>query len=230
MQDSNKIIIALDFTEANQARMLLKQLTPELCRVKIGKALFTTAGPSFLRECIDLGFDVFLDLKYHDIPNTVAQACEAAAKLGVWMVNVHAFGGLQMLKAARHAIDSCAHKPLLIGVTVLTSMDNASLNEIGVQTNTEQTVLSLAKLARQASLDGLVCSAQETAMLREQFGPDWCLVTPGIRPAGESDDQKRVMTPPDAIKAGSSYLVIGRPITKAANPLEALTNIHLSIN
>jgi orotidine-5'-phosphate decarboxylase len=226
------IIVVLDYPNADSAWVLIDQLTPELCRLKVGKELFVAAGPDFVRQLVIKGFDVFLDLKFHDIPNTVAKACVAAANLGVWMINVHCSGGLKMMQAARHAIDQLdGHKPLLIGVTVLTSMSDSDLSECGINHSAEQQVLHLAKLAHQAGLDGVVCSANEAEALRAKFGKEFCLVTPGIRPVNHAtkDDQQRIMTPKAALAVGSDYLVIGRPITQAASPLEALKTIIQSI-
>ncbi len=225
-----KIIVALDYADAPSALALAKQLDPKLCKLKIGKELFTAAGPQLVEQLVALGFPVFLDLKFHDIPNTVAKACEAASKLGLWMLNVHASGGSKMMEAAREGVARSGHSPLLIAVTVLTSMDQAGLQQLGVNTPIEQHVLYLATLAQQSGLDGVVCSAQEAPLLRQNLGSEFCLVTPGIRPADASlDDQSRVVTPPQALAMGSSYLVIGRPITKASDPLAALTLIHQSI-
>ncbi|WP_435628334.1 orotidine-5'-phosphate decarboxylase [Candidatus Ferrigenium straubiae] len=225
-----KIIIALDYPAAAPALALAERLQPALCRLKIGKELFTAAGPALLDQLMKRGFEIFLDLKFHDIPNTTAQACKAAAALGVWMVNVHALGGRKMLEAAREAVDSSAHRPKLIAVTMLTSMAQEDLTGIGISATPAEMVLRLAVLARDSGLDGVVCSAQEAALLRKQCGKDFCLVTPGIRPAQASlDDQSRVMTPLAALQAGSSYLVIGRPITKAADPLQALLDINKEI-
>ena len=218
-----KIVVALDFAEAKQALAFVDRIDPTLCRVKIGKELFTAEGPRFVEELVKRDFGVFLDLKFHDIPNTVAKACEAAARLGVWMLNVHASGGRAMMEAARNAIDKSSQQPLLIAVTVLTSMDQAALNEIGISGNLQDQVLRLALLTEQAGLDGVVCSAQEATLLRQHVKQDFCLVTPGIRPAAASkDDQSRIVTPADALQQGSSYLVIGRPITQAVDPLKAL--------
>lgn len=217
--DPRRIVVALDFSTADEARTLLKHLDPLHCRVKIGKELFTSAGPEFVKEVIGMGFDVFLDLKFHDIPNTVAKAVSAAAALGVWMVNVHASGGCEMMRAARVAVENSSHKPLLIAVTVLTSLSQADLAELGIAITPAQQVLRLATLAKQSGMDGVVCSAAETAMLRAHLGDAFCLVTPGIRTEGDNaNDQKRIVTPVDAIHAGSHYLVIGRPITQAADP------------
>tara|TARA_R110002167_G_scaffold4255_7_gene19978 strand:+ start:1145 stop:1873 length:729 start_codon:yes stop_codon:yes gene_type:complete len=224
--DTKRIIVALDFPDVPTARQLVAQLDPSLCRVKIGKELFTRCGPSFVEELVSQGFDVFLDLKYHDIPNTVAKAVTAAAQLGVWMVDVHASGGRAMMTAAREAVEASAHKPLLIAVTVLTSMAQSDLLEVGVNGTPEEQVLKLARLSQDCGMDGVVCSAAETSILASQLGKDFVLVTPGIRPAGDAaNDQKRIVTPVDAIAAGSHYLVIGRPISQAANPGEKLKTI-----
>lgn len=221
-----KIIVALDYPEAKSAMALVSRLQPSLCRLKIGKELFTAAGPAVVEQCMQQGFEVFLDLKFHDIPNTAAQACKAAASLGVWMVNVHALGGRKMMEAARVAIASSTCPPKLIAVTVLTSMAQEDLAGIGIAATPADMVLRLATLARDSGLDGVVCSAQEAALLRKHCGNSFCLVTPGIRPAdATADDQSRIMTPAAALKNGASYLVIGRPITKAADPLLALQNI-----
>ena len=225
-----KIIVALDFPGAVPALALAHRLSPELCRLKVGKELFTATGPSLLERLMKSGFEIFLDLKFHDIPNTTAQACKAAAALGVWMINVHALGGRKMLEAAQVAVSSCAKPPKLIAVTLLTSMNQEDINDIGLDTTPEQMVLRLARLAQESGLDGVVCSAMETEILRRQLGKKFCLVTPGIRPHEASlDDQSRVMTPEAALRAGSSYLVIGRPITKAADPLQALLDINQQI-
>lgn len=225
-----KIIVALDYADAASALGLARQLDPALCRLKVGKELFTAAGPQLVEELVKRSFGVFLDLKFHDIPNTVAKACEAASKLGVWMLNVHASGGSQMMQAAREGVARSGHSPLLIAVTVLTSMNQEGLSELGINTPVEQHVLRLATLTQQAGLDGVVCSAQEAPVLRRALGNDFCLVTPGIRPADAAlDDQSRVVTPADALALGSNYLVIGRPITKAADPLAALHQIRDSI-
>jgi orotidine-5'-phosphate decarboxylase len=237
--NSNKIIVALDFPDATPALALVERLDPALCRLKVGKELFTVAGPELVRTLVARGFEVFLDLKFHDIPNTVAAACRAAAGLGVWMMNVHAAGGRRMLVAAREALAGLPppgqggtkpQRPLLIAVTVLTSMSAEELSEVGVQDAPADQVLRLARLTRDCGLDGVVCSAQEAALLRAELGPGFRLVTPGIRPAGaEAGDQRRVMTPAEALRAGASDLVIGRPITGAADPLAALKAIQSDI-
>jgi len=225
-----RIIVALDFAAATPALTLAERLDPAACRLKVGKELFTVAGPAVLEKLMRLGFELFLDLKFHDIPNTTAQACKAAAGLGVWMVNVHALGGRKMLQAAAAAIANTSKPPKLIAVTLLTSMASEDLTDIGIDESPARTVLRLAMLARESGLDGVVCSAQEASLLRENLGKTFCLVTPGIRPAQASvDDQSRVMTPQAALQAGSSYLVIGRPITQAPDPLQALRNINLEI-
>jgi orotidine-5'-phosphate decarboxylase len=228
--NSTKIIVALDFADAASALALVSRLDPALCRLKVGKELFTVAGPELVRELVAHGFEVFLDLKFHDIPNTVAAACRAAAGLGVWMLNVHAAGGRRMMDAARETLADLPHPPLLIAVTVLTSMSADDLNEVGVAGAPADQVLRLARLTQDCKLDGVVCSAQEAAMLRANLGTDFRLVTPGIRPAGaDATDQRRVMTPVEALKAGATDLVIGRPITGAIDPLVALQQIRTDI-
>ena len=225
-----KIIVALDYPDKAPALKLLDQLDPESCRVKIGKELFTRAGPALVEEVVKRDFDVFLDLKFHDIPNTVAKACAAAAELGVWMVNVHALGGLKMMEAAKEAVENAAHKPHLIAVTILTSHSQSDLDAIGLPGSPEENVLRLVDLANRARMDGVVCSPMEVSQIRNRIGNDFLLVTPGVRPIGANKgDQVRVMTPQDALKAGSSYLVIGRPITAADNPKEALLTIQKDI-
>lgn len=230
MKNDPKIIVALDYADGQSAMDLVNQLTPELCRLKVGKELFTSAGPAFIENIQEKGFEVFLDLKFHDIPNTVAKACEAAAKLGVWMVNVHALGGRKMMQSARQALEAFAKPPKLIAVTILTSMDEQDLKEVGLRGSAEDNVVSLAKLAEQCGLDGVVCSPKEVAQLRQKLGTDFWLITPGVRPQGSAqDDQKRTMTPKEALRSGANYLVVGRPITKAENPLEALKGICTEI-
>lgn len=229
MKITKPVIVALDFPDGQAALSLADKLDPSLCRVKVGKELFTRTGPELVRKLIENGFDVFLDLKYHDIPNTVAGAVKAAADLGVWMVNVHAGGGRAMMEAARRAIPE--NGPLLIGVTVLTSMGAEDLQEVNVLLSPDQQVMTLAKLAMDCDLDGVVCSARETPVLRDALGNDFALVTPGIRPAGDSaDDQKRIMTPAEAMESGSHYLVIGRPVTQAKEPTAKLRAIMDEIN
>ncbi|MDD5181132.1 MAG: orotidine-5'-phosphate decarboxylase [Gallionellaceae bacterium] len=221
-----KIIVALDYPNAQPALDLVARLEPSLCRLKVGKELFTAAGPQLVEQFMQRGFEIFLDLKFHDIPNTAAQACKAAAALGVWMVNVHALGGRKMMEAASEAVAQAARPPKLIAVTVLTSMAQEDLYELGIAGTPADMVLRLATLARDSGLDGVVCSAQEAALLRQHCGSAFCLVTPGIRPAdAAADDQSRIMTPRAALESGASYLVIGRPITQAADPLQALQGI-----
>jgi orotidine-5'-phosphate decarboxylase len=226
MNNSPRVIVALDHSTADEALALVTTLGDAPYAVKVGKELFTREGPSIVRTLVARGRPVFLDLKYHDIPNTVAGACRAAADLGVWMVNVHASGGPAMLRAARDAVAGCAHRPLLIAVTVLTSLDAAELAAVGIKDNPEQQVLRLTRLARDCGLDGVVCSPQEIASVKDECGAGFLTVTPGIRPAEASlDDQQRVATPASAVGAGGDYLVVGRPITRAQNPRAALAAI-----
>lgn len=226
-----KVIVALDYADAASALDLVSKLDPAACRLKVGKELFTASGPQLVEKLVERGFGVFLDLKFHDIPNTVGKACEAAAKLGVWMLNVHASGGPAMMRAAREGVERSGHTPLLIAVTVLTSMDQPTLHQIGVPGELKNQVLNLAGLTHQTGLNGVVCSAMEAPELRLVLGPDFLLVTPGIRPSNSAlDDQSRVMTPTLALKAGANYLVIGRPITQARDPLAALHAINQEIS
>ncbi|MDX1250949.1 MAG: orotidine-5'-phosphate decarboxylase [Gammaproteobacteria bacterium] len=226
-----RIVVALDYADAAEALELVEELDPGYCRLKVGKELFTRGGPALVERLVNDDFDVFLDLKFHDIPNTVAQACAAAADLGVWMVNVHALGGRRMMEAACDAVERAAYRPLLIGVTILTSMDENDVREIGLPGTPRDNVLRLAALAQQSGLDGVVCSSQEVLDLRQAMGEPFGLVTPGIRPRGaQADDQKRIMTPYDAIRNGSDYLVIGRPITMADDPMRALLEIQAEID
>ncbi|MGS0535593.1 orotidine-5'-phosphate decarboxylase [Pseudoalteromonas sp. SaAl2] len=231
LEQSKKVLIALDYDDQQTALNFVKQLSPDSCRLKVGKEMFTYFGPTFVKELIDLGFDVFLDLKFHDIPNTVAKAVTAAAKMGVWMVNVHASGGVEMMTKAKQVLEQFGDKaPLLIAVTVLTSMDETELKRLGVEKTPAEQVIYLAKLAKESGLDGVVCSAQEAKKLKAELGEDFKLVTPGIRPAGsDAGDQKRIMTPKQAIDDGSDYLVVGRPITQAADPVAVLKEINDSL-
>ncbi len=223
----SRIIVALDYPEAAPALALAERLDPTLCGLKVGKELFVAAGPQLVQGLVHRGYRVFLDLKFHDIPNTVAQACKAAARLGVWMLNVHASGGLTMMRAAREALEALNSRPRLIAVTVLTSLGRQDLAQIGLDIAPEEQVLRLARLTRAAGLDGVVCSAREAGILRRELGQDFLLVTPGIRPAGISaDDQQRVLTPIQALHAGADYLVVGRPITRAPDPVAALQSLH----
>jgi len=222
-----RIIVALDFPNQAQALELVERLDPQRCRLKVGKELFTRLGPVFVERLHGLGFEVFLDLKFHDIPNTVAAACEAAADLGVWMVNLHASGGRRMMEVARERLATRSVSPLLIAVTVLTSLDGGDLDAIGCPGSPQERVLRLARLAQESGLDGIVCSPREVSDVRLALGAGFKLVTPGVRPAGAAiGDQKRVMTPAEAVTAGADYLVIGRPITAVADPLQALKGIE----
>jgi len=226
----SRIIVALDFPEAESALALVKRISPERCKLKIGKELFTAAGPSLVETLVERGFGVFLDLKFHDIPTTVARACSAAARLGVWMINIHALGGGAMIVAARDALGAEANRPLLIAVTILTSMAEDDLTEIGIAASPGEAASRLAGLARKNGADGVVCSAHEAASIRAQFGDEFLRVTPGIRLLeNDNDDQKRVMTPSLAIRNGASYLVIGRPVTRAGDPAAILERIETEL-
>jgi len=226
------IVVAMDFDNSADCIRLAKQLNPNYCRLKVGKELFTAAGPALVESLRELGFEIFLDLKFHDIPNTVAKAIKATMNLDIWMVNVHASGGLKMLEAAKEAVESTAsNTPLLIAVTVLTSMSAEDLLGVGIQKTPQEQVIHLASLAEAARLDGVVCSALEAPVLKSSFGENFVCVTPGIRPEGSStDDQQRIMTPAKALANGSDYLVIGRPITQAASPAQACETIFQSLN
>lgn len=228
---TNKIIVALDYEKEADALALVDQIDPSLCRLKVGKEMFTTLGINFVKQLHARNFDVFLDLKYHDIPNTVARAVRSAADLGVWMVDLHASGGLRMMEDAKKILEPYGKDaPLLIAVTVLTSMEDLDLLQIGINASPMEQVLRLAHLTQRAGLDGVVCSPQEVEILRNACGPDFKLVTPGIRPIGSDfGDQRRVMTPAAAIRSGSDYLVIGRPITQADNPADVLRSINAAI-
>jgi orotidine-5'-phosphate decarboxylase len=228
--DSSKVIVALDYDNQHDALALVEKLDPTQCRLKVGKELFTIAGPAVVQRLVSRGFDVFLDLKFHDIPNTVAKAVGAAADLGVWMANVHTSGGSRMMGAAKQLLEEKGSNMLLIGVTVLTSMEDTDLAEIGIQRSASDQVLHLAQLAKDSGLDGVVCSAQEAPRLKAALGQDFRLVTPGIRLDGNAaDDQRRIVTPADAVAMGSDYLVIGRPITQSIEPLKTLLDINQSI-
>ena len=228
---THKVIVALDYANLADAKSLVSKLNPDYCHLKVGKELFTSTGPAFIDYLHSKHFKVFLDLKFHDIPTTVKKACEAASQLGVWMINVHASGGSSMLEAALEGINKSNQPPLLIAVTVLTSMNQKILEEIGVTTTLENQVLRLAKLAETSGLNGIVCSAKDLKFLKNQLHKSFLYVTPGIRMTGDaSNDQVRTLTPIEAIKAGSSHLVIGRPITQSTNPSETLEKIYLEIN
>jgi orotidine-5'-phosphate decarboxylase len=232
MPDSNsRIIVALDYADQKQALNFIARTSPELCKLKVGKELFTRYGPRFVESLVAKGFDVFLDLKYHDIPNTVRQAVYAAGQLGIWMVDVHALGGVSMLEAAREGIEMIGvNRPYLIAVSLLTSMSKTDLQQLGIEQEPQAFVERLARLAIDSGLDGLVCSAREAKGLRAILGDAPLLVTPGIRPEGSAgDDQQRIATPHRAIADGASYLVIGRPVTQHPDPSEALRSISASL-
>ena len=224
---ASPILVALDYHDINSALRFVDQIDPGSCRLKVGKEMFTLFGPSLVKDLQQRGFDIFLDLKFHDIPNTTAHAVAAAADLGVWMVNVHASGGARMMNAAREALVPFGKDaPLLIAVTVLTSMDADDLKGLGITLSPAEQAEKLAKLTRECGLDGVVCSAHEAARFRQVIGSDFALVTPGIRPAGsDAGDQRRIMTPEQAKQAGVDYMVIGRPITQSANPAATLQSI-----
>ncbi len=225
---SSPIIIPLD-TSYEQSISLARSFTPDLCRLKVGNQLFTSSGPRVINELCALGYEVFLDLKFHDIPNTVFEAVKSVADLGVWMTNIHISGGSNMLDSAKRALDPYKNPPLLIGVTMLTSLSHEDVKELGIN-DLSTNIINLAKLAKDHDLDGVVCSAQEVSEIKRLFGNDFITVTPGIRPVSTEDDQTRVSTPQEAIKNGSDYLVIGRPITASKNPLESLEKILRDIN
>ncbi|MEI8595964.1 orotidine-5'-phosphate decarboxylase [Photobacterium sp. Hal280] len=226
-----KVIVALDYPTQDAALAFVDRIEPGSCRLKVGKEMFTLFGPDFVRQLHDKGHSVFLDLKFHDIPNTCSRAVKAAAELGVWMVNVHASGGERMMSASREILEPYGKdRPLLIAVTVLTSMEAQDLAGVGISCSPEQHVLNLATLTKNSGLDGVVCSAHEASLLKANLGAEFKLVTPGIRPAGSAaGDQRRVMTPAEAVKAGSDYLVIGRPITQADDPAAVLAEINRSL-
>lgn len=227
-----RIIVALDFPSPGAALDLATALNPEACRLKVGKELFVRGGSSLVKRLVNAGFDVFLDLKFHDIPHTVANACQAAAEMGVWMMTVHALGGREMMTVARQAVENTiGRRPLVVAVTLLTSLDTTDLREIGIGGTSTDSAKRLATLAHQAGLDGVVCAAQEAGVLRHSFGPGFRLVTPGIRPLGHlADDQKRITTPYDAISHGADFLVVGRPITAADDPVEALLALQAEVD
>ncbi|HEY7773638.1 MAG TPA: orotidine-5'-phosphate decarboxylase [Marinagarivorans sp.] len=227
---TSPVVVALDVDNERACLALAEQLSPELCRLKVGKELFTRCGPAIVEKLQAMGFEIFLDLKFHDIPVTTAKAVKSAAELGVWMVNVHASGGMRMLEAAKESLANMQQAPLLIGVTVLTSSTQDELHQLGITRTPQEQVLHLAAMTQRAGLDGVVCSAQEATALRQQNGNDFVLVTPGIRPAGsDHQDQRRVMTPQEAMAAGSHYLVIGRPITQAPEPIAVCHSIVASL-
>ena len=226
----SKVIVALDYNNQDAALTLVDQLDPEICRLKVGKELFTVAGPGFVKMLVARGFDIFLDLKFHDIPSTVSKAVSAVADMGVWMTNVHASGGHRMMVEAKKALEDKSSSMLLIGVTVLSSMDDSDLSELGILRSTSDQVMHLAQLTKSAGLDGVVCSAQEAGLLKQTLGDNFLLTTPGIRlTEAAEDDQRRIMTPVDAVSLGSDYLVIGRPITMSSDPLATLIAINNSL-
>ncbi len=225
-----RVIVARDFAAPDAALALAARLKPQSCRLKVGQELFTAAGPALVEKLTHRGFDIFLDLKFHDIPNTVAGACKVAAQLGVWMMNVHALGGRAMLEAARDAVAASPRRPRLIAVTLLTSMAVSDMKDVGLAGDPAIAALRLAKLAQASGLDGVVCSAQEARLLKRECGSGFCLVTPGIRPAQDAKgDQQRIMTPAAAVAASADYLVIGRPVTQAPDPVAALDAINREI-
>lgn len=227
---SPRLIVALDYPSSEQATVLVNKLDPTLCALKVGSELFTAAGHDFVKYLIDKGYKVFLDLKFHDIPNTVAQACLAAANLGVWMLTLHASGGLNMMKAAVSALASHPNRPLLMGVTILTSMDEQQLQALSINRPLKQQVLYLADLAKQAGLDGVVSSAEEVPYIKETYGELFLALSPGLRLPGQAaDDQARITTPAQAVKLGSDFLVLGRAITRAEEPEKVLTELSLSL-
>ena len=227
---SSRVIVAMDFDNQHSALQLAEQLDPSQCRLKVGKELFTVAGPQLVKALVERNFDVFLDLKFHDIPNTTAKAVSAAADLGVWMTNVHACGGSRMMEAAQQSLQQKGSEMLLIAVTVLTSMEQSDLQQVGVSNAPTEQVLHLARLAKSSGLQGVVCSAQEASTLKADLGADFKLVTPGIRlPESATDDQRRIVSPTDAIALGSDYLVIGRPITRSSNPVATLNQINQTL-
>ena len=225
-----KIFIALDFSDEDTAKRFVKKLSPNLCGLKVGKELFTSSGPSLIKWIHEKGFYTFLDLKFHDIPTTVKKACRTAADLGVSILNVHALGGAKMMDAAREGVNESDNNPFLVAVTILTSHDEGSLKDIGIQGNLQQTINKLAIDAARAKLDGIVCSAQDIPSVKDTLPENFIFITPGIRLNDEKDDQKRIMTPNDAIKNGASFLVIGRPITLSKDPVKTLIKINDDIN
>lgn len=228
--NNSKIIVALDFGSLSETEDFLKKVKGQNCRVKVGKELFTNEGPNVIKLIQQYGFEIFLDLKFHDIPNTVSRAIKASCNLGIWMVNVHASGGKQMLLAAREAVDSSSNKPILIAVTILTSYDNYSFQELGFKNNLLDQIAYLATLSENSGMDGIVCSANDIPSIKPLVKEKFQFITPGVRLANSNDDQKRVTTPEDAIKQGSNYLVIGRPITSSEDPAALIEKINQKIN
>ena len=226
MKPGDRLIVALDVKTLDEAVQMVKKLSPVVRIFKVGIGLFTLCGPDAVKAVHDSGSKVFLDLKYHDIPNTVAHAVRSAARLGVYMINIHTLGGTEMMMRAAEAVRESVSKPKLLGVTVLTSMDQASIGEVGIEKKIEEEVVTLARLGKDSGLDGVVASPNETALIRKNLGKDFIIVTPGIRPAGaEKGDQKRIMTPADAVRSGADYIVVGRPVIETKDPLEAVKKI-----
>lgn len=228
--NNSKIIVALDFGSLSETEDFLKKVKGQNCRVKVGKELFTNEGPNVIKLIQQYGFEIFLDLKFHDIPNTVSRAIKASCNLGIWMVNVHASGGKQMLLAAREAVDSSSNKPILIAVTILTSYDNYSFQELGFKNNLLDQIAYLATLSENSGMDGIVCSANDIPSIKPLVKEKFQFITPGVRLTNSNNDQKRVTTPEDAIKQGSNYLVIGRPITSSKDPAALIEKINQKIN
>ncbi|MCY4766824.1 orotidine-5'-phosphate decarboxylase [Klebsiella aerogenes] len=228
---SSPVVVALDYDNRDKALAFVDRIDPRDCRLKVGKEMFTLLGPQFVRDLHQRGFEVFLDLKFHDIPNTTARAVAAAAELGVWMVNVHASGGARMMTAAREALLPFGKEaPLLIAVTVLTSMEASDLQDLGITLSPADHAAKLAALTKRCGLDGVVCSAQEAVRFKQELGQEFKLVTPGIRPTGsDAGDQRRIMTPEQAQQAGGDYMVIGRPVTQSADPAATLASINASL-
>lgn len=227
---NSPIIVALDYDNEKDVMSLITKLSPDLCKLKVGKELFTACGPKLVEKLVISGYQVFLDLKFHDIPNTVYKACKVASNLGIWMLNVHASGGKEMLEMAKQGVKDAWHQPLLIAVTTLTSMSQQNLTQIGIYNDINTHTIGLAKLAANANLDGVVCSAHEASLIKHNLAPEFLTISPGIRLTKEiTDDQKRIMTPVEAIQKHVDYLVIGRPVTQAANPYLQLTNILLDL-
>jgi orotidine-5'-phosphate decarboxylase len=229
MNDS-KVIVALDFSSLNETETFLKKIKGQNCRVKVGKELFTNEGPKVIKLIQQFGFEIFLDLKFHDIPNTVSRAIKVSCNLGVWMVNVHALGGKQMMLAAREAVESSSHKPLLIAVTILTSFDNSSYQELGFKNELQKQIAYLTTMSEKSGMDGIVCSANDVPSIKPLVKEKFQFITPGIRVANSNDDQKRVTTPENAISNGSNYLVIGRPVTLSDDPANTIEKINQRIN
>ncbi|MFP3014286.1 MAG: orotidine-5'-phosphate decarboxylase [Arsenophonus sp.] len=225
------IIVALDYNDKIKALSFVDSVNPNDCHLKIGMQMFTLYGTQFIQTLHQRGFQVFLDLKFYDIPNTVAKAVKAAADIGVWMINVHASGGSRMMSAAKEAlVEYGKDAPILIAVTVLTSMDKCSLQQVGINQETSEQVLRLSKLSKECNLDGVVCSAHEASIVKSACGNNFLLITPGIRNnVTDVNDQRRIMTPKEAINVGINYIVIGRPITCSVNPVLSLIKINRSI-